>query len=123
MEVFYKLLETIEKSSIDNKVTIENVELFVQSWKREAESLQLRKTDVSGSVLDKNKGLIKSMLIYDFEKHEKLGGQQCGMPVNAIIVKSIDLDVEIKVKHFKQNYRNKEFAGLLMDLAIDELVK
>jgi hypothetical protein len=50
MEVFNKLLETIEKSSINNKATIENVELFVKAWKKEAESLQLRKADVSGSV-------------------------------------------------------------------------
>lgn len=47
MEIFNKLLETIEESSINNKATIENVELFVKSWKKEAESLQLRKADVS----------------------------------------------------------------------------
>jgi len=47
MEVFYKLLETIEKGSINNQITITNVELFVQSWKKEAESLQLRKADVN----------------------------------------------------------------------------
>lgn len=46
MEVFNKLLETIEKGSINNQITITNVEIFVKSWKREAESLQLRKADV-----------------------------------------------------------------------------
>lgn len=52
MEVFNKLLETIENSAINNKATIENVELFVKSWKREAESLQLRKTGVSNCNLE-----------------------------------------------------------------------
>jgi hypothetical protein len=46
METLYKLLETIEKNSINNKVTIENVELFVKAWKREAQSLQLLQPDV-----------------------------------------------------------------------------
>jgi len=39
MEAFDKLLETIEKKSINNKATIENVELFVESWKKEAKNL------------------------------------------------------------------------------------
>ena len=56
MEVFYKLLETIEKGSINNQITITNVELFVQSWKREAESLQLRKTDVMARCFKNYKG-------------------------------------------------------------------
>jgi hypothetical protein len=49
METLNELLETIEKNAINNKATIENVGLFVKAWKREKESLQLSKTDVSGS--------------------------------------------------------------------------
>jgi hypothetical protein len=49
MEVFNELLETIKTNAIENKCTIDNVELFVKSWKKEAESLQLRKADVSSS--------------------------------------------------------------------------
>lgn len=82
----------------------------------------LNKTDVSSSI-ESNRKLIKSLLVYDFEKKREIGGQSCGMPIDAIIVKSSDLEIEIKVKHFKQNYKNKEFATLLMDLAISELVK
>jgi hypothetical protein len=68
MEVFNKLLETIEKGSINNQITITNIDLFVKAWKREAESLQLRKTDVNGSflysidVLEKERNLIKDCL-------------------------------------------------------------
>lgn len=69
------------------------------------------------------KETIKSRLTIEFEKDRPLGGQHCGMPINAIIVASKDLEVTIKVKHFKSNLKNKELATLLMDLTIDELVK
>jgi len=48
MNVFNELLETIEKSSINNKASIENVELFVKSWQKEND-LQLHKTLVMRS--------------------------------------------------------------------------
>ena len=50
MNVLKELLKTLKDNSIDNKVTIENVDLFVKSWTKEAEILQLRKADVSGSL-------------------------------------------------------------------------
>ena len=46
MDVLKELLETIKNNSIDNKCTIENVDLFVKSWTKETETLQLRKADV-----------------------------------------------------------------------------
>ena len=50
MNVLKELLKTLKDNSIDNKVTIENVDLFVKSWTKEAEILQLRIADVSGSL-------------------------------------------------------------------------
>lgn len=46
MDVFNELLETLKRGAIDNKITITNVELFVNSWQKEKE-LQLRKTGVN----------------------------------------------------------------------------
>ena len=87
--------------------------------KPETQSCQ---TIVSDSI-DWRKSIIKEKLTIEIEKPKQLGGQQCGMPVHAIIIKSEDLEIEIKVKHFRQNHKNRELATLLMELAIDELVR
>ncbi len=83
---------------------------------------QLPQTIVSDSI-DWRKSIIKGKLIIEIEKPKQLGGQQCGMPIHTVIVKSEDLEIEIKVKHFRQNHKNRELATLLMELAIDELVR
>ena len=70
-----------------------------------------------------NNETLKSLVIYNVEKHAPLGGQHCGMQIPAVIAKSEDLGIEISVKYFKSNIKNKELASLLMDLAIDELIK
>ena len=57
------------------------------------------------------------------EKPHQLGGQHCGMPVNTVVVKSEELEIEIKIKHFRSNHQNRELATLLMELAMDELIK
>jgi hypothetical protein len=57
------------------------------------------------------------------EKPPQLGGQHCGMPVNAVIVKSEELEIEIKIKHFRGNHQNRELATLLMELAMDEIIR
>ena len=64
-----------------------------------------------------------SKLLIETDKPKELGGQQCGIPIRAVIVKSEELQIEIKVKAFKSNYRNRELANLLMELAIDEIIK
>tara|TARA_R110000751_G_scaffold132459_1_gene234965 strand:- start:805 stop:1056 length:252 start_codon:yes stop_codon:yes gene_type:complete len=39
-EVLEELISTIEKNSFDNKATIENVQLWAKSWRREAKELK-----------------------------------------------------------------------------------
>ena len=56
MSVLKELLKTLKDNSIDNKVTIDNVDLFVKSWTKEAESLQLRKADVMARCFKNYKG-------------------------------------------------------------------
>ena len=56
MDVLKELLETIKNNSIDNKCTIENVDLFVKSWTKEADTLHLRKADVMARCLKNYKG-------------------------------------------------------------------
>jgi hypothetical protein len=83
---------------------------------------QLSQTIVCDSI-DWRKSILKGKLIIEVEKPKQLRGQQCGMAIQAVIVKSEDLEIEIKVKHFRQNHKNRELATLLMELAIDELVR
>ena len=70
MDVLKELLDTIKNNSIDNKCTIENVDLFVKSWTKEAESLQLRKADVSGST-SKQKPIWTDYLLNRFRWYRK----------------------------------------------------
>lgn len=62
-------------------------------------------------------------LLVKFEKKETLGGQHCGIPIIPVIVRSEELGVEIKIDHFRSNYQNRDFAILLMELAIDGLIR
>lgn len=67
--------------------------------------------------------LLESCSLGIEKKEVKLGGQHCGMPIHPFVIKSEALEIEIKVGHFRSNQKNKELAILLMELAIDELVK
>jgi hypothetical protein len=73
--------------------------------------------------LEEAKKYFRDNLIAGIEKKVSLGGQHCGIPVHPFVVKSEDLGVEIRVEHFRSNYQNKDFAMLLMDLVIDELIR
>lgn len=48
------------------------------------------------------------------------GGQHCGMRIHPIVVKCEELLLEIKVKQFRSNHKNKEYALSLMEYAIDK---
>lgn len=67
--------------------------------------------------------IINNLSIEIDKPKESLGGQQCGMPIYPMIVKSEDLNIEIKVGHYRSNHQNRELAITLIKLAIDELVK
>lgn len=56
-------------------------------------------------------------------KPTSTGGQQCGMPVYPISVKSEELGIEIIVSTHRSNHKNRELATLLMELAMDDLIK
>jgi protein subunit release factor A len=73
--------------------------------------------------LQERKKIVKQNLIVEIEKPRPIGGQNCGTPIYATIIKSEELEIEIKVKCFKSNHKNKEIALLLMDLAIDDLIR
>lgn len=66
---------------------------------------------------------IRENFMIQREKPNYLGGQHCGMPIYPIILKSEELGVEIKIKHFRSNFQNGDLARLLMELAMDELIK
>lgn len=51
------------------------------------------------------------------------GGQSVGNIPTTVHLVSLDLNIEIKVGFFRSQIRNKEFAQLLLELAVDELVK
>ena len=52
----------------------------------------------------------------------KQGGQTCGIITRGIKLSS-DLGIEISVNNYRSHHKNRELAFLLMDLAIEEVMK
>lgn len=73
--------------------------------------------------LEEGKKQIKELYTFEFTKQSDIGGQHCGMYIPYCIVKSEELDIEIKVRSFRSNHKNRELATVLMDLAMDEIIK
>jgi hypothetical protein len=69
------------------------------------------------------KDIIRKNITWNFKKPKKLGGQHCGITTQPIILRSEELDMEIIIGYHKSNYKNKELALTLFELALDELVK
>jgi hypothetical protein len=53
----------------------------------------------------------------------QLGGQSCGMPNYPIVLKSPELDLEIKFGYHRLSLKNKEHIMLLFELTLDELIQ
>lgn len=53
----------------------------------------------------------------------KYGGQMCGIMPSTMIGKHEDLGIEIRIKHYRSNHKNKELLQTVFDLIFDELVK
>ena len=59
-------------------------------------------------------------IILDFPKK---GGQSTGNIPRSVKMVSLDLDIEIKVGFFRSQIRNKEYAQMLLEMCVDDLVK
>ena len=73
--------------------------------------------------LEEAKKELMSQVVYSIGQSKRLGGQHVGIEHLPIIAKHEELEIEISIGYFNQNYKNKEFARLLMELAIDDLIK
>jgi hypothetical protein len=69
------------------------------------------------------KDQIKKNVKWDSKRPPERGGQMCGMPNYPVILKSEELDLEIVIGFYKSQLKNKEFAWILFELALDDLVK
>lgn len=59
-------------------------------------------------------------IIPDFPKK---GGQSVGNIPRSVKMISLDLDIEIKVGFFRSQIKNKEYAQMLLEMCVDDLVK
>lgn len=69
------------------------------------------------------KAAIKANVKWDTERPPVTGGQQCGIRTYPTILRSEELDLEIKVGYHRSQIKNKELTYTLFELALDELVK
>jgi len=72
---------------------------------------------------DRVKKIKESNKIYVDAPKEITGGQHCGMPTYPTVVENDVLDIKISIGFFKSNYKNKDLALSIMDLACSELIK
>lgn len=74
--------------------------------------------------LEERKQFVREGIKYELGKSRRpIGGQSCGLEILPVILKSEDLDVEITINHFRQNFKNKEYGMMLFDLIIEDLIK
>lgn len=70
---------------------------------------------------------IKAEIRKGFKKSQRLmtptGGQSCGMPVYHMVLESEHLEIEIKVGYHRSQLENFKMCKLLMELAMDDLIK
>lgn len=89
------------QSPINNKI--------MEKEEYEAEMSKLKKT-------------IMSQVQCTIETPTITGGQSCGVMPRTVVVKHPDLSLEIKVGYFRSQFQNKEFALMLFELALDDLL-
>jgi len=58
-----------------------------------------------------------------FKRNEMPGGQSYGMPICKAHLISEEIGVEIVVNNYRNNFRNRELAFTLFELALDELIR
>lgn len=61
--------------------------------------------------------------IYIDRPKTPLGGQSCGMPIYPTVIEHEGLNIKISIGFNRSNYKNRELAISIFDLAFDELVK
>ena len=60
---------------------------------------------------------------WDQKKPDRVGGQHCGMPIYPTILRSEDLNIEITICYHRTQYKNRELALVLFELALDDILK
>ena len=66
---------------------------------------------------------IKNNVKWDSERPKVTGGQSCGMPLYPVILISEELNIKITIGYHRSQFKNKELAFTLFELALDELVR
>ncbi|AGO49001.1 hypothetical protein N356_gp107 [Cellulophaga phage phi14:2] len=61
--------------------------------------------------------------IYVDVPKNNLGGQGCNIITYPTIVEHKDLGIKISIDCYKSNFKNKELAIILFDMAFDEIIK
>ena len=67
--------------------------------------------------------LMSQCEIYVDTPKERVGGQVAGMQYYPTVVEHKDLGIKISINSSRSQYKNKELAKTLMELAILDLIK
>jgi hypothetical protein len=58
-----------------------------------------------------------------FKREEALVSQSCGMPTAKAHLVSDEIGIEIVVSNYRSNFKNRELAVALFDVAIDKSIR
>lgn len=73
-------------------------------------------------IKQKIEALRQMVKVYPY-KEEKVGGQIAGIPHPTMIAEHEELGIKIIINSHRSQYKNKDLAITLFNLAFDELIK
>ena len=73
--------------------------------------------------LKEHKEKIKANIKWHKNIPQLKGGQHCGVQFYPLTLKSEELDIEITIGHYKSQFKNKELAFALFELALDDILR
>lgn len=72
---------------------------------------------------ERKKIIIEQCEIYIETPKERPGGQHAGIITHPTVLHSVDLNIKISVGYHRSNYKNKQMALDIFDLALFEIIK
>lgn len=75
------------------------------------------------TIEERKKKIIEQSNIYIDIPKERPGGQHCGIITHPTVLHNVDLNIKISVGYNRSNYKNKQMALDIFELALFEIIK
>jgi hypothetical protein len=74
--------------------------------------------------LEERRKIITDQCKFHIDKPKEIpGGQHCGIQTYPTVLEHDELQIKISIGYYRQNYKNKQMALDIFDLALFEIIK